>query len=125
MKEGNDDKMKELLALFNVANSTSKPLFYNYSSGANNAEKETEFTKCVLLLFEVVTPDILDKLKPYKWFKPNDGKTSQVTSWITFQSLPNLVTQSVHPESRVLMLLNCLDPLDLNEEHSSQRLKKL
>ncbi|CAI4046169.1 hypothetical protein SUVZ_11G1410 [Saccharomyces uvarum] len=116
VKEGNDDKMKELLASFNVANSTSKPLFYNYSSGANNADKGAEFTKCVLLLFEVVTPDILDKLKPYKWFKPNDGKTSQVTSWITFQSLPNLVTQSVHPESRVLMLLNCLDPLDLKDE---------
>ncbi|QID86377.1 Splicing factor mud2 [Saccharomyces pastorianus] len=116
VKEANDDKMKELLASFNIANGASKLLFYNCSLGANNTDKEPEFTKCVLLLFEVVTPDILDKLKPYKWFKPNDGKTSQVTSWITFQSLPNLVTQSVHPESVVLMLLNCLDPLDLKDE---------
>ncbi|QHS74519.1 Mud2p [Saccharomyces paradoxus] len=116
MGEGGEGKMEEFLSSFNVKKGTAKPLFYKSSSSANNTGKDFEFTKCALILFEVVTQDVLDKLKPYKWFKPNDGKTSQVTSWITFQSLPNLVTQSVRVESRVLLLLNCLDPLDLKDE---------
>ncbi|CAI4044764.1 hypothetical protein SKDZ_11G1350 [Saccharomyces kudriavzevii ZP591] len=116
VSDGKDDRMKELIESFNVQNGAAKPLFYNSTSGANGADKGSEFTKCVLLLFEVVSQGILDKLKPYKWFKPNDGTTSQVTSWITFQSLPNLVTQSVRAESRVLLLLNCLDPLDLKDD---------
>ncbi|AJS33158.1 Mud2p [Saccharomyces cerevisiae YJM450] len=114
--EGEDYRMKELFSSLNVTNGTAKPLFYKCSTNTNNTGKESEFTKCILLSFEVVTQDILDKLKPYKWFKPNDGKISQVTSWITFQSLPNLVTQYVRVESRVLLLLNCLDPLDLKDE---------
>lgn len=71
------------------------------------------FTGCVLVELENVQDDIMNNFKAVPWFKPNKGSLMQESSTITFQSLPTLVTEPARLESKVLVLLNCVDPLDL------------
>lgn len=71
------------------------------------------FTGCVLVELDNVEDDTLKNFKAVPWFKPNEGTLTQESASITFQSLPTLASQQGRPESKVLALLNCVDPLDL------------
>ncbi|QLL34210.1 hypothetical protein HG536_0G00670 [Torulaspora globosa] len=72
------------------------------------------FTGCALVELDNVEDDVLEKFKTTtSWFRPNQGTLVQESSSITFQSLPTLVSEQTRSESKVLVLLNCVDPLDL------------
>ncbi|CAR21536.1 Mud2p [Lachancea thermotolerans CBS 6340] len=58
----------------------------------------------------------VDELSHYKWIRPNDCKLRQDFTEITFQQLPHLVARKDHAESRVIVLLNCVDPMDLKND---------
>ncbi|QLQ80127.1 hypothetical protein HG537_0D01270 [Torulaspora globosa] len=71
------------------------------------------FTGCALVELDNVEDNVLDKFKTVSWFRPNQGTLVQESSSITFQSLPILVSEQIRRESKVVVLLNCVDPLDL------------
>lgn len=75
--------------------------------------EEKVFTGCALVELEEVDDKVLGAFTAATWFKPNRGHLVQDSSLITFQSLPKLVTEHKRLESKVLLLLNCVDPLDL------------
>ncbi|SCU90235.1 LAMI_0E01200g1_1 [Lachancea mirantina] len=58
----------------------------------------------------------IQQLKDLKWSRPNDSKLKQNFTDITFQNLPRLVSKQGHEATRVLMLLNCIDPMDLKDD---------
>lgn len=71
------------------------------------------FTGCALVELDDVEDAALEAFQGATWFKPNEGALVQDSSLITFQSLPKLVSEPKRSESKVLVLLNCVDPLDL------------
>lgn len=52
----------------------------------------------------------------YRWIRPNEFKLRQTFSEISFQQLPQLVAKRDHSVSKVIVLLNCVDPMDLKNE---------
>ncbi|SCW03908.1 LAFE_0H01684g1_1 [Lachancea fermentati] len=79
------------------------------------SEKESTGT----ILFEPQGPT--ESVQELKIIKPNESKLNQDFEEITFQNLPRLVTRPDHEASKVILLLNCVDPLDLkNEEFVSE-----
>lgn len=87
-------------------------------------ETEPDFTGCILLTSPLSNQKIIDEnlLKDVKWFKPNDSKIlEQETKSFTFNSLVKKVSAKCIPESRVLLLLNCVNPLELSKDPTLAR----
>lgn len=58
-----------------------------------------------------------------RWFKPNESHMKQSLSYMTFQGLPKLTKDQVRVPSRVLLLMNLVDPLDLKLESFAQEVE--
>ena len=96
-----------------------KPLTYKEKD-----ETEPEFVGCILLSSPLSNQEVLDEklLKDVKWFKPNESKKlEQETKSFTFNSLTKKVGAKCIPESRILLLLNCVNPLELNKDPTLAR----
>lgn len=74
--------------------------------------QERIFTGCALVEVEK-TPVENGQLR---WFKPNESHMKQSISYMTFQGLPKLVKDQSRVPSRVVLLMNIVDPLDLKLE---------
>ncbi|CCD23704.1 Mud2p NDAI_0C00430 [Naumovozyma dairenensis CBS 421] len=130
-----ESKIKELLQPYGIVTNCSMfPLMYkeetrDQQSVSQNEEPrnetEGEFTGCVILLFE---ENIDDKLEPFKtsmkYMRPNNGRLSQMTSAFTFFNLPHMAVENKHPESSILLLMNCVDPLDLKVPEFAQEIEE-
>ncbi|CAR30755.1 ZYRO0E01452p [Zygosaccharomyces rouxii] len=81
--------------------------------------QERLFTGCALVEVEE-EPSANGSLR---WFKPNESHMKQNISYMTFQGLPKLATDQVRVPSRVLLLMNLVDPLDLKLEAFAQEVK--
>lgn len=103
-----DAKVKSLIEPLHVSDYTVQPLVYKETH--EGSEETTIFTGVVVLVFNEMVP--IESLS-VKYFRPNVGKLSQTTASFTFQQISKLVTEQKHPDSSVLVLLNCVDPLDL------------
>ncbi|GAV54323.1 hypothetical protein ZYGR_0AL00550 [Zygosaccharomyces rouxii] len=58
-----------------------------------------------------------------RWFKPNESRMKQNVSYMTFQGLPKLTKDQVRVPSRVVLLMNLVDPLDLKLEAFAQEVE--
>ena len=91
-----------------------KPLTYKEKD-----ENEPEFTGCIVISSPLSNQNVVDEelLKDVKWFKPNDSKIlKQETKSFTFNSFAKKVSAKGIPESRILLLLNCVNPLELKKD---------
>lgn len=108
LKDHDESVIEQLLLSFDVKTCYINPIYYIDAS-----EETKEFTGCALVELDEPNEEALKKMEPLIWFRPNKGKLVQNSSSITFQSIPKLVTEKTRSESKVLVLLNCVDPLDL------------
>ncbi|CCF57398.1 hypothetical protein KAFR_0C04070 [Kazachstania africana CBS 2517] len=110
LEELNEDNVSEILKSKNITNCQIFPL--NYLDKESNAVP----TGCCLLVFDKLDDAILKKLSPLKWFKPNESETlKQTVSSLNFGTLKQKVKEKYVSQSKVLVLLNCVDPVDLKE----------
>ncbi|EDO15731.1 hypothetical protein Kpol_1073p17 [Vanderwaltozyma polyspora DSM 70294] len=64
------------------------------------------------------------KLQGVKWIKPNESSSmKQERGGVTFQSISKLVVEKKRKESKTLLLLNCVDPLDLKNLQFLEEIK--
>lgn len=108
LKDDDETVIEKLLLSFGAKTCYINPIYYT-----NASEEIKEFTGCALVELDEQNDEALEKLEALIWFKPNKGRLVQSSSLITFQSIPKLVTEKARSESKVLVLLNCVDPLDL------------
>lgn len=86
---------------------------FNFCTPIFDTENDVRsFTKCVLFEIAETDENELNKLK-VPWFRPNYSTLTQTSSSITYQTLPAFVEDKKRSKSRVIVLLNCVDPLDL------------
>lgn len=81
--------------------------------------QERVFTGCALVEVEETPYDT----KSLRWFKPNGSNTKQSIFFMNFQGLTKLVKEQARIPSRVLLLLNLVDPLDLKLETFAQEVE--
>lgn len=118
LKELDEDNIKEMIASFGVTCNYVKSIRYKDSNGQDIS------TGCALVELDNLEEETLEKLQSLKWFKPNKSNLTQTTALITFQSISQIVQEPVHPESRVLLLLNCVDPLDLKNSSFADEIEE-
>lgn len=106
LKEADEAAIRQMLSEAGLKVCLVKPVFASI-------EGSNQFTGCALVELEDLEDTTLEKFKEATWFRPNEGTLVQDSSLITFQSLPKLVSEPKRLESKVLLLLNCVDPLDL------------
>lgn len=106
LKDGDETTIQKMLDDNGLKNCYLKPI-------TSLMDGVSTFTGCALVELDNVEDNVLDKFKTASWFRPNQGTMVQESSSITFQSLPTLVSEQTRPESKVVVLLNCVDPLDL------------
>lgn len=98
---------------------TSNFSVFKLNSMEKNGENEMEgvFTGCsLIILFDKTEDKTLDKLGPMTWFKPNESKyLKQRTEDFIFSNIPEKVKEHRRPDSKVLLLVNAVDPLDLKD----------
>ncbi|SMN17791.1 similar to Saccharomyces cerevisiae YKL074C MUD2 Protein involved in early pre-mRNA splicing [Maudiozyma saulgeensis] len=94
------------------------PLMYT-----ENDENKSEFTGCILITSSTESPQKYTKtFKNIKWFKPNDSiSLHQETKSLVFNNLSKKAAEPHISESRILMLLNCVNPLELNNDPALAR----
>lgn len=101
-----------------------EPLFYKPSP-----ESDPIFTNTTILLLKRAFTN-----STFNWkvdgpgaeiIKVNDGKYMfQNLEYLHFQNFPSLVSRQVRHPSNILLLLNCIDPMDLKEKLNISELKE-
>lgn len=82
-------------------------------------ENQNVFTGCILLVSPTEIDGVEEKFDDLKWFKPNESKIlRQETKSLIFGNISKKVVEIAIPESKVLLLLNCVNPLDLTTDKS-------
>ena len=94
-----------------------KPLFSKESGGG-----QAVFTGCALLKLAHASDNAA--LEGRRWFKPNASAKVQDSSAITYQTLSRLATANKAAKSRVVLLLNAVDPLDLKNSAFATEIKQ-
>lgn len=110
---GNEDSLEKKLLDMGVKTNFLRPVFVQDESHSK------QFTGCALLELKEKTCD----LSNLKWFRPNEARMKQKTSLITFHGLPKVAIDPVRVPSRVLLLLNLVDPLDLKVEKFAEEIE--
>ena len=83
-------------------------------------EETKEFTGCILLSSATpITAFTNSGPQGIKWFRPNMSKGQvQETKWFIFNNFPKKAAENFIPPSRILLLSNCVNPLELTNDAS-------
>lgn len=108
-----EESVEKKLAELGIKTRFLKPICVNDNSQVK------QFTGCVLLELEENTSE----LSGLEWFFPNESFMTQKTSTMTFHGLPKVVIEPVRVPSRVLLLMNLVDPLDLKLEKFAEEVE--
>lgn len=102
-----EEEIEKMLNENEIKFNSCQPIFLTENGGSKL------FTGCAVVELSEIDEDKLNNLKNVSWFKPNYSKLSQNSSAINFQTLPLLVAEAKRPNSKVIKIFNCVDPLDL------------